>query len=864
MTRWHKPTCKAPLIVVQKGTPWCKTCGAAPDLKGLILQQKTTSPFTPPPRDEPLGQLNLYWPPSVPYVTTAGTKPATKPNGPAMSNGKLPISPVYPSRLAPDEFRLIALSAPLSIDDPIHIDLEVYKNERCPEYEATSYTWAGENGDGSFTMPIYIGPWWDVLIQTKNCWSMLRLMRPLKGCRMIWVDAICINQNDISERDAQVSKMSQIYSACRSVYLYLGATPTTQLYPLRRQLQLTDGKPVKTPGVPDYRVDLAGLLQKRYFSRMWVVQELILSRQAVFQLGDVEYWMNSSTIRSISSSSPLKWEQTKAPWLEYLGQQTFNNQGLFKTLRAVSKSQCTDPRDKIFGIMALVGNNPSSGFSFQANYGISCQHMFFGVFAYALLNMRNIDVLRNAAAIDAAGQCPSWMPNWKAPGPNWIFKAPEMNIPKWQSSTFEAWWAKLRNREGTVFLNVSGGPAQWKTEHEIESDRDRLPSSDLKPGQFTLYALRQSCSAYVKRPWFLDATVNSANGTLGINLIRLLTIPSVPEFVQELSGLWLFKVQAPVVSKTSRPVSLYLTTTMRLDKYVKPGRDHVFILDEGNSSCLFLVLREAADGKTFTLLTCCYHASFQSSSEYLPASSKMRSVVDKKRVLESQSDKDSKLSTLLGKSVYLNDLQISLHETLQSIDISQSIYRHGSSLCRLFLRNQAEWQPGAINEAKVMLAFQGIFNDSRGSKPGFIEAYLACVDPRFAPKLRGDYVEVTVQSKDRKLFNKDCTELYAEWGYNGKDWAKGSKWLDAKDAKPVLMRASHAALRDAARHTTIFKTLSKVSPAARKTRQDEVTMARRGPHKQLWEDHFVALPRWPADIVSDFKIDGSTVRVNIA
>ncbi|KAJ4192954.1 hypothetical protein NW767_010484 [Fusarium falciforme] len=852
MTRWHKPTCKAPLIVVQKGTPWCKTCGAAPDLKSLLLQQKSTGPFTPPPRDETLGQLNLSWPSTVPYVTTV-PKGAAKPAAPVAGNAKVPISPVYPARLAPDEFRLISLTAPISADDPIHLDLEVYKNERCPEYEATSYTWAGENGDGSFSMPIYVGPWWDVLIQTKNCWSMLRLMRPVRGCRMIWVDAICINQNDVKERDAQVSKMAQIYSACRSVYLYLGATPTTQPYPLRRQLLLSDGK--SKPTVPV--VDLAALLQYRYFSRIWVIQELILSRQAVFQLGDIEFWMNSSTIKSLSSRFSIKWEQTKAPWLEYLGQQAFKDQSLFKTLRAVSKSQCTDPRDKIFGIMALIGSSPSSGFNFQANYSLSCQHMFLGVFAHILLKLRNIDVLRNAAAMEGWDRTPSWVPNWKSTAPNWIFKAPEVNFYNWEYSTFESWWAKLKDRKGSVFLNVSARNSRWKTAEEIESEQDNFPKTDLMPGRFTWNTIRESCKAHVERPWYLDAKIDSATGTLGINLIHLLSFPSSPKFVQELGGLWLFKVKGPTVS-------MYLTANFPLHQHVKPGIDHIYVLDEGNSSCLFLVLREMGTPGHFRLLTCCYHVSFQSSSSYLPISSRMNSLVQKGRVLESQNDTDSKISALLGKSVFLNDLQTSLYETLQTMDISQSLYRHSSSLCKLFIRSPAEWKPGSINEGKILQAFQGVFNDTRGSKPGFLDCYLGCIDPRFTPRVRGDYVEITVQPKDRKLFNKDCTELYVEWGYNGKDWSKGSKWIDAKDAKPTVLRASHLALRDAARHSSIFKSLSKVTLAARKTRQDEVAMAKRGPHKQVWEDHFVALPKWPLDIVSDFKIDGSTVRVNIA
>src|SRR6202012_2331528 len=90
---------------------------------------------------------------------------------------------VYERRLREDEFRIICLS-PASGQDrelPIH-------------YEATSYMWAGEDGDKEMCRLVYIGRYWDILLQIKNCWNMLQYLRPWRGERLIWVDAICISQ----------------------------------------------------------------------------------------------------------------------------------------------------------------------------------------------------------------------------------------------------------------------------------------------------------------------------------------------------------------------------------------------------------------------------------------------------------------------------------------------------------------------------------------------------------------------------------------------------------------------------------------------------------------------------------------------
>lgn len=86
------------------------------------------------------------------------------------------------------------------VNEPIHASLEVYDDLRYHEYEIVSYTWSGEDGDSSLVQPVYIGTYWDILFQTHNCWEMLRNMRPWKGVRTIWVDAICINQTDMQKR----------------------------------------------------------------------------------------------------------------------------------------------------------------------------------------------------------------------------------------------------------------------------------------------------------------------------------------------------------------------------------------------------------------------------------------------------------------------------------------------------------------------------------------------------------------------------------------------------------------------------------------------------------------------------------------
>lgn len=121
--------------------------------------------------------LNLYS--SKSGSKPLGSSPTTQAN-PAADKEK-GFSLVKRESLASDEFRLTCLSAVSDHSYPVHLSLETFRHDDCPEYEAVSYTWGGENGDSNLSRPVYIGAFWDVLLQTEHCWEMLRFVRPWRG-----------------------------------------------------------------------------------------------------------------------------------------------------------------------------------------------------------------------------------------------------------------------------------------------------------------------------------------------------------------------------------------------------------------------------------------------------------------------------------------------------------------------------------------------------------------------------------------------------------------------------------------------------------------------------------------------------------
>ena len=116
------------------------------------------------------------------------------------------------------ELRLVTLLPSPCKDAAIECTLSIGNLEdQTLEYEALSYEWGDPNG-----------PRYDILLDgqpftvRRNLWQALRCLRTEFGERTMWVDAICINQEDVSERNDQVRMMGHIYRSATSVRVWLG------------------------------------------------------------------------------------------------------------------------------------------------------------------------------------------------------------------------------------------------------------------------------------------------------------------------------------------------------------------------------------------------------------------------------------------------------------------------------------------------------------------------------------------------------------------------------------------------------------------------------------------------------------------
>lgn len=108
-------------------------------------------------------------------------------------------------------------------EEPLSGSLRVVSLTTRPSFTALSYVW----GTYSTPHPDVLelrhsgGPNVKLKIST-NCRDALRALRRMHGSLCIWVDAICINQDDKAEKETQIKLMEYIYSWATEVYAWLG------------------------------------------------------------------------------------------------------------------------------------------------------------------------------------------------------------------------------------------------------------------------------------------------------------------------------------------------------------------------------------------------------------------------------------------------------------------------------------------------------------------------------------------------------------------------------------------------------------------------------------------------------------------
>ena len=125
--------------------------------------------------------------------------------------------PYCPLSSRDQEIRLLTV-APGPWDSDIICELHQAPLNFQPEYEALSYTW-GRDAAAPSRQIVCSGT---ILPITQNCYDALCTLHRYFKVRTIWVDSLCINQDNDMEKGLQIPLMRDIYSKARRVFIWLG------------------------------------------------------------------------------------------------------------------------------------------------------------------------------------------------------------------------------------------------------------------------------------------------------------------------------------------------------------------------------------------------------------------------------------------------------------------------------------------------------------------------------------------------------------------------------------------------------------------------------------------------------------------
>jgi hypothetical protein len=350
----------------------------------------------------------------------------------------------------PDSLRLLKIF-PGEESHPVRCRLETFRlRDSPPKYDALSYAW----GASTKQRKIFCGN--HMMNVTDNLHDALERLR-YQGpghTRLIWVDAICIDQSNDRERGHQVRLMRDIYRSAKEVVIWLGNDPKGHAIPafsvvcaianghlqskgsrIEASFTRPESDCTKLPwksGTPPPESwlwhSVARLYDCDWNWRLWCVQEVAVATGATAIWGNAAIpwkWIGlaAARIRTNNWDVLLRYH-LGGVYNAYLVYRISSHAtdlprlslSFFELLGLTRQFEATRPEDRIFGLLGLPTNDsdPESGESFMTpNYTISYPEVYKCLALKVIENSKNLDILssvQHGEELDI--NFPSWIPQW--------------------------------------------------------------------------------------------------------------------------------------------------------------------------------------------------------------------------------------------------------------------------------------------------------------------------------------------------------------------------------------------------------------------------------------------------------------------
>ncbi|PQE05272.1 hypothetical protein CJF31_00008785 [Rutstroemia sp. NJR-2017a BVV2] len=312
-------------------------------------------------------------------------------------------------RLLDDEIRILHLLPSMDVDSEIQCKLTREKAKPW-KYIALSYVW----GDPIPAQPILLNG--TTVYVTPNLSAALRQFRQSRRVLRLWVDALCINQNDDVEKSAVVTRMGEIYKNSLRVWMWLGiadcdshlamkwiedigSMADSEEWASALDLLFNDLSFIRP------WMALHALFRRQYWKRLWVVQEMLGSGNPTVICGSLRTdWLKLATVLRRLIASPARRGASRgmlhdSGLLKYL---IIRQADLLYKWRMYGKLSipfleglimcrnldATDSRDHVYAILSLVDHG-----DFEPNYTKSCFDLYRDVVKHLVKKDKSLDIL---------------------------------------------------------------------------------------------------------------------------------------------------------------------------------------------------------------------------------------------------------------------------------------------------------------------------------------------------------------------------------------------------------------------------------------------------------------------------------------
>jgi hypothetical protein len=379
------------------------------------------------------------------------------------------------------------------------------------KYKALSYHWGPLQGQHHILCN-------DKIIEVSSTLhEALSQYRKSNQIKPLWVDALCINQDNIPERNHQVHLMTDIYELADLVIVWLGSCdrrvelaferlaygrPPWEKTDILYETELSSGgEETVIPGsgqackarVVQSRVEkgLIKLFRKPWSERCWVFQEILLADRAVVWCGSLEMSWSSFVrhceeledgnesmnplIYTLCNNTVLKVQDLKDRFRSGSHQ---DRPPLSKILIDTWQRKASDDRDKIFSVLGLV-----EGTVLKADYTLTVRDTYMAAARTCILQDRHLGILcltelslteSELTLHQTKLELPSWVPHWGAPGKHTRLPG-NSSIPDfgYLSMGPSAKQRLLRNPDELALQGVAIG--------YLEKPESRLVSMEVRP-----------------------------------------------------------------------------------------------------------------------------------------------------------------------------------------------------------------------------------------------------------------------------------------------------------------------------------------------------------------------------------------------